>query len=200
MKALVVPRRSFVASVASLTFAGSTRNARALQEDGSKTTDAKKTFLAGRIFLPPGYDDDAITTTTTTSPAVYVTARPSKASSVPRAILDGSNGKAPPCLASRIPIEVPRLGDAFPLEFSLSSQDLTMEGAQGNAEQGSYWFQDEDLVVSVRYDTDGIAATRDANDLVGRAEYRRDKEASGPVVVQLQGRGFGGKLVTRRAK
>ena len=47
--------------------------------------------------------------------------------------------------------------------------------------------------MSARLDSDGIAATRDPEDLVGRFVLKQGTEE---VTVALQGRGFGGKLVT----
>ena len=142
--------------------------------------DSHRVFVRGRITVEGGEP-------TSSSSALYITARPAKAADVPRAILDGSNGKPPPCLAARIPLT----SDSFPYEFSLSDLDLTPEGAS-SAESGR-WFDGIDLVVSARYDTDGVAATRDPTDLVGRAIARRE-----PIVIQLKGRGFGGKLVTSK--
>ena len=142
--------------------------------------DSHRVFVRGRITVEGGEP-------TSSSSALYITARPAKAADVPRAILDGSNGKPPPCLAARIPLT----SDSFPYEFSLTDLDLTPEGAS-SAESGR-WFDGIDLVVSARYDTDGVAATRDPTDLVGRAIARRD-----PIVIQLKGRGFGGKLVTSK--
>lgn len=71
-------------------------------------------------------------------------------------------------------------------------------------------------VVSARLDSDGVAATRDPEDLVGRALMKKTKlskavpaTAASPgdqastevpqVTVPLQGRGFGGKLVTGKS-
>jgi len=128
--------------------------------------------------------------------ALYVTARPTGTTNVPRAILDGSNGKSPPVLAARIPLE--GKPDSFPLKFSLSDEDLTVEGAASSREDGRYWFENQDLVVSARLDSDGVAATRDPRDLVGRAQYSAAKDEE--VVMQLRGRGIGGRFVTAKAK
>jgi len=94
--------------------------------------------------------------------------------------LDGSRGKPPPVLTAR-------LGNSysFPLDFQLTALDLTAEGrgatatatatataggedASSTKEEVEYWWNDLDLIVSARWDTDGIAATRDPSDLVGR--------------------------------
>ena len=128
--------------------------------------------------------------------ALYVTARPTGTTNVPRAILDGSNGKPPPVLAARIPLE--GKPDSFPLSFSLSDEDLTVEGAASSGEDGHYWFENQDLVVSARLDSDGMAATRDPGDMVGRAQYFAAKDEE--VVLQLRGRGIGGRFVTAKAK
>ena len=59
--------------------------------------------LKGKIILQSGSsipDDISLS-------ALYVTARPNNSIDVPRAILDGSNGKPPPVLAARFPIPNP---------------------------------------------------------------------------------------------
>lgn len=108
---------------------------------------------------------------------------------------------------------VARLVDpyAFPMEFRLTAEDLTVEGRGGVSEDGiaDYWWSGEDLIVSARWDTDGAAATRDPSDLVGRGMAVSSKrggaargggEGGGGVNVTLQGRGFTGKLVTGKSK
>ena len=156
-----------------------------------------------QIDLPEGIDP--------TLSALYITARPNKADNVPRAILDGSNGKPPPILAARF------ANPTFPFEFDLSTLDLTQEGIgigfsdnnqqsdDGNEKQKRFWFEGQDLIVSARFDTDGVAATRSPTDLVGRAQYTYSaSQSSGDtiptVTVPLQGRGFTGKLVTGTGK
>ena len=112
---------------------------------------------------------------------------------MPRAILDGSNGKPPPVLTARIP------NPSFPLDFQLTVADLTAEGAsssQGDANQ--YWFQGQDLIVSARWDSDGVAATRDPTDLVGRTQYYASR--GDDIELILTGRGFTGKLVMGKNK
>lgn len=127
----------------------------------------------------------------TSSSAVYITARPSKADNIPRAILDGSNGKPPPVLASRIP------NPKFPYDFQLSTLDLTQEGA-AFMPNDRYWFEGQDLTISARWDTDGVASTRDPTDLVGRSQFYSSK--NNDIIVELSGRGMTGKLVTGKAK
>ena len=56
-----------------------------------------------------------------------------------------------------------------------------------------------DLIASARLDTDGVAATSDPEDLVGRSVLRKSLGAE-TVNVQLKGRGIGGKFITGRAK
>ena len=74
---------------------------------------------------------------------------------------------------------------SFPVEFELTTADAAVEGD---------WWYKETLIVSVRWDTDGVAATRDPNDLVGRAVV----PAGGLAKVELQGRGVAGKFVTQK--
>jgi len=64
------------------------------------------------------------------------------------------------------------------------------------------------LVISARLDSDGVAATRDADDLVGKttctyrtSESKDTSTADGGcenTAIVLTGRGFGGKLITSR--
>lgn len=127
--------------------------------------------------------------------AIYITARPSTADNVPRAILDGSRGKPPPVLIARIPGVV-----SFPFQVDLTSKDVTMEGytaAKEDKEEGdSFWWRDSGLVVSARLDSDGVAATRDPNDLVGRSLVEPGKTMN--VTIELQGRGAAGKFFTKQ--
>ena len=74
------------------------------------------------------------------------------------------------------------------------------------------WWAGEDLVVSARLDTDGVASTRDPTDLVGRGIFRppaatpastaaASAAAAAPatvVSIELRGRGMFGKSVTGR--
>ncbi|CAJ1888524.1 unnamed protein product [Cylindrotheca closterium] len=119
--------------------------------------------------------------------------------SLAAAILNGSRGKSPPVLAARI--ENP----SFPLDFSLvSPRDLTVEGAASiSADNGqspdfnNLWWNKEDLIVSARWDSDGVAATRSPEDLVGRAVW---KNGEAKVQLELGGRGAFGKYVTGSKK
>ena len=123
--------------------------------------------------------------------ALYVTARPNRPDNVPRAILDGSRGKPPPILAARY------ADPKFPYDFSLTSENLTPEGASMVEGSSSAWWQGEDLIVSCRFDSDGVAATRDPTDLVGRGFYS-SKDPKQSVLVELEGRGLFGKSVTAK--
>ena len=159
-------------------------------------------FLRGVATLPEGGGDGA--PSLPPGAALYVTARPNRPDNVPRAILDGTRGKPPPVLAARFQ------DPSFPFRFALDGTNLTPEGAAA-AEAGGTdgasaaaaappqassppWWAEEDLVVSARLDSDGIAATRDPTDLVGRGFYR--PPGGGEVAVELQGRGAFGKAVT----
>ena len=78
-----------------------------------------------------------------------------------------------------------------------------MEGAQRVSstiqdEDQIRWWANMDLVVSARWDSDGVAATRDPNDLVGRGLFQ--VRSGGEVTVPLQGRGITGKFVTGKSK
>lgn len=99
----------------------------------------------------------------------------------------------------------------FPFEFTLTSQNFTPEGASivvdGAPTAITYddtnsdvWWSGEDLIVSARLDSDGVAATRDPTDLVGRGVYSGSKANASVVSVELQGRGLFGKSVTGARK
>ena len=122
------------------------------------------------------------------SAALYVTARPDRPDNVPQAVLAGTRGKPPPIATARFAAPL-----TFPFDFTLGPDSLTEEGRSG-----AWWAQD-DLIVSARLDTDGVASTRDASDLVGRGVARRGGRAqSGPVVVELRDRGVGGRMLTKK--
>jgi len=188
-------------------------------DDGSGIVSLEKgiTYLSGRINLPSGMNDpsgmdnskiEAIENSSKdlkplTKSALYVTARPNRPDNVPKAILDGSRGKSPPILAARFESPV------FPFEFKLGEKDLTPEGAGSNNNQQStnvnrFWWADDDLIVSARWDSDGVAATRSPEDLVGRNIWKQgtavtDKnEGTTWFVLDLQGRGSFGKFATKK--
>lgn len=117
--------------------------------------------------------------------ALYVTARPQPQNSALQA------GKVPPLASKRFQGPL-----SFPLDFVLTNDDLTVEYA--DVPVGSY--ERLDLLVSARYDTDGVAATRGPEDLVGRGSVSK-RGSSDPSTwmtpaIELQGRGVTGKLLT----
>lgn len=180
-------RREMFSIATSLTTLATTSSiARA---DDTSTDANERILIRGKVSLKSddGFPED------TTSSALYITARPNKPDNVPKAILDGSNGKPPPVLAARIP------NPQFPFEFSLSTADLTLEGASKlESAVNVYWFEGQDLIISARWDTDGVASTRDPTDLVGRSQYVASKGDG--VMLQIGGRGLTGKLITGKAK
>ena len=140
------------------------------------TSAAEPVLLKGTVSLR----SDAVLPEDLSTAALYITARPDRPDNVPQAILSGTRGKPPPVLIARLA----HLSE-FPVEFALTSADVSVEG--------DWWYQD-DLIVSARLDSDGVAATRDPNDLVGRGLFRRGTDQV--VQVELQGRGVTGKLLT----
>jgi hypothetical protein len=107
--------------------------------------------------------------------ALYVTLRPT----------DG----AAPLAAKRLPL----LGVSFPLELLLTEAD-ELPGAPPL----SSW-EKVGLLVSGRLDSDGVAATRSPDDLVGRAAVGGRGAQRPASQLSLRGRGFGGRLVTQRS-
>ncbi|KAJ1624819.1 hypothetical protein T492DRAFT_1044144, partial [Pavlovales sp. CCMP2436] len=144
-------------------------------------------LIRGEVMLGRGVEAPPAAT-------LYLTARPNIPDDVPSAILSGTRGKPPPIAAKRL---TPPLGGGafvFPLAFELDDvSDLTPEGQAEPAR----WWQRNELILSARLDSDGSAATRDPADLVGRAICSQGKEGVN-CNVQLGGRGFGGKMLTRK--
>lgn len=159
-------------------------------------------FISGMVTLPAGMNspggveveksnnNEGIEKPPAPPPALYITARPNRPDNVPRAILDGSRGKPPPVLAARC--ESP----GFPFRFQLGEKDLTPEGADGD-NNGTFWWTADDLVVSARWDSDGVAATRSPEDLVGRNVWKHN-ESNARFELALQGRGSFGKFATKK--
>jgi hypothetical protein len=193
----------------------------------ARPPEGGRAYVGGRITLrSTDLLDDVIAASSSvgeksasSSYALYVTARPSVPDNVPAAILDGSRGRPPPVLSARY------ANPTFPFDFELSSADLTLEGGAfaasaiaddggGGARGDVVWWAGEDLVVSARLDTDGIASTRDRTDLVGRGVFRPSPlppsttttaiappsgaSAASVVSIELRGRGMFGKSVTAR--
>ena len=119
--------------------------------------------------------------------ALYVTAKP----------VDGGTGitaqagKTPPLAAARYSTPI-----SFPFDWKLSAADLTPEFASVDP---SVW-ELSDLTITARFDTDGVAATRGPDDLVGRGRLTKrgapDESQWTAAVVELQGRGLTGRLLT----
>ena len=137
-------------------------------------------------------------TSSTSAAALYITARPNTVDNVPRAILDGSMGKPPPVLVARIPnvttfpFQVILTNKDVTVEGgATSTTSMTTVGTNKNGAEdcppspnndsnvpsysNNYWWLQGGasagaggLVVSARLDSDGVAATRDPTDLVGR--------------------------------
>ena len=104
------------------------------------------------------------------SAALYVTARPDRPDNVPQAVLAGTRGKPPPIATARFAAPL-----TFPFDFTLGPDSLTEEGRSG-----AWWAQD-DLIVSARLDTDGVAPR--TRRTWSAAVSRRRPRAERPVVV-----------------
>lgn len=156
--------------------------------------DDSAVLVQGTVTAPSSYAVRSTTETMTPVPALYITCRPDRPDNVPQAILEGSFGKAPPVLTARI--ENP----TFPLNFRLTSSDLTPEGAPNDEDSNNdIWWRQDDLIVSARLDMDGIAATRSPDDLVGRGLYSgKGTSSNSATVVALGGRGAFGKFATKK--
>jgi hypothetical protein len=118
--------------------------------------------------------------------ALYVTVRVVPSNNVGMYV---SAGKVPPLAAARF------AAPQFPYRFELTTSDLTPEFGGVPSEQ---WAA-QDLVVTCRLDTDGIAATRAPEDLVGRGQLAKRSRALPPwepLEIELQGRGLTGRVLT----
>ena len=103
------------------------------------------------------------------------------------------NAKPPPVLTKRIAV----LPNSFPVKIVLDdSTDTTIEG-QANQK---WKFGDLPLLLSVRYDEDGTAATRSPNDLIGQATVNFVGNEWENFDIAMGGRGIAGKFITNKIK
>jgi hypothetical protein len=80
-------------------------------------------------------------------------------------ILDGTGGKPPPILAAQFLLQ------ELPMTYSLTLQDLTVEGWDIWTLNPQQTMDMRDWIVSACLDSDGVAATRYPTDLVGQNYY-----------------------------
>ena len=103
------------------------------------------------------------------------------------------NIKLPPVLTKRIASV-----NTFPFEFTLSDEkDATPEGIATAKEWTS---GDLPLLFSARLDSDGVAATRGPDDLVGQGSSNFKDGSWERVTIALEGRGVAGKFITQPNK
>ncbi|KAG7356334.1 hypothetical protein IV203_001020 [Nitzschia inconspicua] len=166
----------------------------AVAEVGPSSNVPQVSVISGTVTLS---SDVSVDPSKTSDAALYVTVRPDTPDNVPAAILSGTRGKAPPVMAARFP------SPTFPFTFQMTSpQNLTPEvvlasdtSTASMLDISNVWWANDDLIVSVRWDSDGVAATRSPEDLVGRALWRR-KSNERVIEIPLTGRGAFGKFVT----
>lgn len=92
--------------------------------------------------------------------------------------------------AKRLPLNGRAL---FPLPFTFAEEDALPDAPPYEA------WSSLSLVVSGRLDSDGVAATRDTEDLVGRGlATKLAGDGWQSAIVMLQGRGLAGRLLTQR--
>lgn len=139
------------------------------------TNAADSVIVSGSVSLPNGE------TGTKESGALYVTARPPNDwKDALTAARGQSSGNKPPIAVARYPAPL-----KFPFEFALKDPtDVTPEGADPKAEP----WNDKDLTVVVRYDSDGVVATRGKDDLTGQVETTRVDGKIGSATVELKPR------------
>jgi hypothetical protein len=144
------------------------------------------TVLNGEISVSP---NDRVPDASTT--ALYITVR--EDAGVWQSAV--RNFKPPPVLTKRIPVSA----SSFPYKFTIDSGfDSTLEGQQTYDK----WSSGKGLLISVRIDEDGVAATRGPNDLVGKGTTERKKgETQWPSTnIEVTGRGIAGKILTSGKK
>jgi hypothetical protein len=113
--------------------------------------------------------------------ALYVTLRPV--------------GRSPPIAARRVPL-ADLSAPLFPLSLTLTPADALPDAPPLEA-----WQNAPQLLVSARLDVDGVAATRNPEDLIGRAAAQRAAGGGwegAPVL--LVGRGLAGRFATKRTE
>lgn len=146
----------------------------------SSTKHASEIMVQGSVTVPP----DIVRRMEGGTPALYITCRPDRPNNVPTAILSGTRGKPPPVLAARFASDL-----TFPYTFQLTLDNVTLEGQDG-------WWTRDNLIVSARYDYDGVAVSRSPQDLVGQS--RLDLATTSTTTIPLQGRGAFGTFATQK--
>lgn len=149
--------------------------------------DSTTIVATGTITLPKDLPAPESTTS-----ALYVTVRPAPPEGAAGAM---QAGKVAPLASARFAAPL-----VFPFDFSLTTSDLTAEYAETPAAA----YERLDLLVSVRLDGDGVAATRGPDDLVGRGTLvKRGSSQSTEwkaATIALTGRGLTGRLLTGGSK
>lgn len=175
-------KASSVVAIGASVVLSSPSQARAVVEQQQQ--QSKQPFrLQVHVKLPKEVDPQLLLGPDT---ALYVTARPATTENISAAVLNGTRGRAPPVLSARSTTPMSK----SLLNLVLTEQDVTVEGAQFDE------WKNMPLIVSARLDTDGIAATRNATDLVGRVTDMSTLEDRSVELV-LQGRGLTGKMLTK---
>jgi hypothetical protein len=159
----LMDRRDYINSSLTAALIGS----QIIPDTSSASESEQQTIiLKGVVTLKPGSEPSI-----SESSALYITAKPETTMGAPKKIQELFAGRPPPVLTARFPIT--SSSDSFPFIFQLTESEVTAEGAfiEGNEEMKAikYWWTNDNLVVSARFDSDGIAATRDPDDLVGRS-------------------------------
>lgn len=159
----------------------------AVKPDFTKPSEAVKAAnpvtISGIITL-----EDGVAVPEAPTRALYITAKPDLGFINSNLLLR----KFPAVMSKRIPGE----SVTFPLEYSISE---SADGTEDVALQRERWVN-LPMIISVRYDTDGVAATRDPTDLVGKGDSSRNQGDDTWVKANLalSDRGVGGKLVTAK--
>lgn len=151
-------------------------------EKGVPKAEAGPVVISGTITLVEG-----VHAPESLEKALYITAKPDLGFINSQLLLR----KFPAVMSKRIPGEKVN----FPLQYTISEKE---DGTEDVNLQRTKWVG-LPMIVSARYDTDGVAATRDETDLVGKGDSSRNEDDSWQKAdIELSDRGVGGKLVTAK--
>lgn len=147
-----------------------------------------KTYFKGKISVKDlGISPEVLESAST---VLLVTARPKNPANMPSEVLASTGGTIPSVFSTIIPR--PKLdGEQI---FTLTSNDITLDGKIGTKGDPYWWAEEPEWCISARVGTDRSVKTSDPSDLVGRvitSEIGQDKQSAGICLdIQLSQGGF----------
>lgn len=189
-------RRSMVSSMATIGLASvfgasGLMDPPSVQAAVSSPKKKPRTYFKGKVVIKG--DDGA---SNNDYKAVYVSARPKNPVSIPPEVQRSARGGVPAVFFAAIPNP-----KSFPVDFTLTENDITPEGDFGLTSDPYWWAEDVEWEISARVDSDGAVRTLDAEDLVGRTVTSEPGETSPDtkIVVSVKERGFFGSYFQTKA-